>query len=83
MKTVYFKDPTKANIEAAATIIRSGGLLAIPTETAHGVGADALPQDAALRLLLAKGRPQDNPLIIHVPDSSWLERYCENVPPEA
>ena len=32
---------------------------------------------------LAKGRPQDNPLIIHVPDSSWLERYCENVPPEA
>ena len=83
MKTVYFKDPTKENIEAAAKIIRSGGLLAIPTETVYGLGADALNEDAVLRIFLAKGRPQDNPLIIHVPDSSWLERYCENVPPEA
>ena len=81
MKTVYFKDPTKENIEAAAKIIRSGGLLAIPTETVYGLGADALNEDAVLRMFLAKGRPQDNPLIIHVPDSSWLERYCENVPP--
>ena len=83
MKTVYFRDPTKENIEAAAKIIRDGGLLAIPTETVYGLGADALNEDAVLRIFLAKGRPQDNPLIIHVPDSSWLERYCENVPPEA
>ena len=83
MKTVYFKDPTNENIEAAAKIIRDGGLLAIPTETVYGLGADALNEDAVLRIFLAKGRPQDNPLIIHVPDSSWLARYCEAVPPEA
>ena len=72
MKTVYFRDPTKENIEAAAKIIRDGGLLAIPTETVYGLGADALNEDAVLRIFLAKGRPQDNPLIIHVPDSSVL-----------
>ena len=83
MKTVYFKDPTKENIEAAAKIIRDGGLLAIPTETVYGLGADALNEDAVLRIFLAKGRPQDNPLIIHVPDSSWLARYCQNVPDAA
>ena len=83
MKTVYFKDPTKENIEAAAKIIRNGGLLAIPTETVYGLGADALNEDAVLRIFLAKGRPQDNPLIIHVPDSSWLARYCQNVPDAA
>ena len=83
LKTVYFRDPTKENIKAAAKIIRDGGLLAIPTETVYGLGADALNEDAVLRIFLAKGRPQDNPLIIHVPDASWLERYCENVPQEA
>ena len=83
VKTVYFRDPTKENIEAAAKIIQDGGLLAIPTETVYGLGADALNEDAVLRIFLAKGRPQDNPLIIHVPDSSWLARYCEDVPPEA
>ena len=75
MKTVYFRDPTKENIEAAAKIIRDGGLLAIPTETVYGLGADALNEDAVLRIFLAKGRPQDNPLIIHVPDSSWKMYY--------
>lgn len=83
MKTVYFHEPTKENIEAAAGILRAGGLLAIPTETVYGLGADALNEDAVLHIFLAKGRPQDNPLIIHVPDSSWLERYCDNVPPTA
>ena len=62
MKTVYFRDPTKENIEAAAKIIRDGGLLAIPTETVYGLGADALNEDAVLRIFLAKGRPQDAPL---------------------
>ena len=83
MKTVYFRDPTKENIEAAAKIIRDGGLLAIPTETVYGLGADALNEDAVLRIFLAKGRPQDNPLIIHIPGPQWLPRYCEDVPPLA
>ena len=83
MKTVYFKEATKENIAAAAKIIRDGGLLAIPTETVYGLGANALDETAVLHIFEAKGRPQDNPLIIHVPDASWLERYCKSVPPEA
>ena len=80
MKTILFTEATTENIEAAAEIIRRGGLLGIPTETVYGLGADALNADACRRIYEAKGRPQDNPLIIHVPDSTWLSRYCENVP---
>lgn len=57
--------------------------MGIPTETVYGLGADALNEDAVSRIFLAKGRPQDNPLIIHVPDASWLESYCRDVPPAA
>jgi L-threonylcarbamoyladenylate synthase len=71
-------------VAAAAAIIRRGGLLGIPTETVYGLGADALNEDAVRRIFEAKGRPQDNPLIIHVPnDMSWLERYCRDVPQSA
>lgn len=83
MKTVYFQGASQQNIDAAARIVRAGGLLAIPTETVYGLGANALNEEAVTRIFEAKGRPQDNPLIIHVPDSSWLERYCAQVPPEA
>lgn len=65
---------------AAAEILRGGGLVAIPTETVYGLGADGLNADAVRRIFEAKGRPQDNPLILHVRDASWLDRYCENVP---
>lgn len=84
MNTIVFhpeSDP--AAIQEAAAILRRGGLLGIPTETVYGLGADALNEDAVVRIFLAKGRPQDNPLIIHVPDASWLERYCRDVPPAA
>ena len=84
MNTIVFhpeSDP--AAIQEAAAILRRGGLLGIPTETVYGLGADALNEDAVVRIFLAKGRPQDNPLIIHVPDASWLEQYCRDVPPEA
>ena len=57
------------SIARAGDILRRGGLVAFPTETVYGLGADALNEDAVLRIFLAKGRPQDNPLIIHVPDS--------------
>ena len=83
MNTIYFTEPTTENITAAAAIIRTGGLLGIPTETVYGLGANALDETAVLHIFEAKGRPQDNPLIIHVPDASWLERYCENVPASA
>ena len=64
MKTVYFKEATQETITAAAAIIRRGGLLAIPTETVYGLGANALDETAVLHIFEAKGRPQDNPLII-------------------
>ena len=74
----------KNYIEDCAAIIRAGGLLGIPTETVYGLGANALNEDAVARIFQAKGRPQDNPLIIHVPnDIAWLGRYCREVPPEA
>lgn len=83
MKTILFTKPSAENIAQAAEILRRGGLLGIPTETVYGLGANALDPDACRRIYEAKGRPQDNPLIIHVPDSSWLARYCENVPESA
>ena len=83
VNTILFTENTKENIERAAEIIRRGGLLGIPTETVYGLGANALNADACRRIYEAKGRPQDNPLIIHVPDASWLSRYCEKVPESA
>ena len=91
METLIFdlkdtKRPQKEvddQIEAAAKIIRDGGLLGIPTETVYGLGANALNPEAVKKIFEAKGRPQDNPLIIHVPGPQWLLRYCEDVPPIA
>lgn len=81
MKTrVFYPEKDHNAIAEAAEIIRKGGLLGIPTETVYGLGADALNEQAVARIFEAKGRPQDNPLILHVPSSSWLERYCHDVP---
>ena len=70
----------QSDIAAAAEILRGGGLLAIPTETVYGLGANGLDSAAVRRIFEAKGRPQDNPLILHIPEASWLTRYCEEVP---
>lgn len=84
MKTRVFHPENGENeIIEAAEILRSGGLLGIPTETVYGLGANALNEDAVLHIFQAKGRPQDNPLILHVPDAGWLERYCREVPETA
>jgi L-threonylcarbamoyladenylate synthase len=83
LKTRVFKIDSENDgerIRAAAEIIKSGGLLAIPTETVYGLGADGLNAAAVRRIFEAKGRPQDNPLILHVPSAEWLQRYCEDVP---
>ena len=74
---------TEKDIEAAAAILRAGGLVGIPTETVYGLGANGLDPAAVRRIFKAKGRPQDNPLILHIPDPSWLERYCRDVPAAA
>ena len=70
-------------IGAAAKILQDGGLVGIPTETVYGLGANALDGTAVKRIFEAKGRPQDNPLIIHVTGAQWLPRYCADVPPLA
>ena len=87
MKTEIFHitDPgaQQGEIETAAAILRDGGLLGIPTETVYGLGANGLNTDAVRRIFEAKGRPQDNPLILHIPEAGWLTRYCRNIPPAA
>lgn len=66
-------------IAEAAKIIKDGGIVAFPTETVYGLGADALNEEAVKKIFIAKGRPQDNPLIVHVA-SKDIEAYVENVP---
>ena len=83
VQTEFFTGTSPETIKRCAEIIRNGGLLGIPTETVYGLGADALNEGAVRRIFEAKGRPQDNPLIIHVADASWISRYCENVPESA
>ena len=87
MKTQIFHitDPAaqREEVEAAAEIIRRGGLLGIPTETVYGLGANGLNTQAVTHIFEAKGRPQDNPLILHIPKVAWLTRYCRNIPPAA
>ena len=84
MKTIVFHPETdNTAIQQAAAILRHGGLLGIPTETVYGLGANALDETAVLHIFEAKGRPQDNPLILHVPGADWLELYCHDIPPVA
>lgn len=80
MKTLLL---TEQDISAAAAILRGGGLLGIPTETVYGLGANGLNPEAVRHIFEAKGRPQDNPLILHIPDATWLRQYCKNVPQTA
>ncbi len=77
VKTQYL---TQREIAQAAQILRSGGLVGLPTETVYGLGANGLDAAAVERIFEAKGRPQDNPLILHIPEAGWLDRYCEEVP---
>ena len=91
MQTLYFdlrdtKGPQKGveeKISAAAKILRDGGLLGIPTETVYGLAANGLDEKAVRRIFEAKGRPQDNPLILTIPGQQWLPRYCRDIPPLA
>ena len=69
-KDTLILKPTKDNIELAVKIIRDGGLVAFPTETVYGLGADAMNADAVGRIYEAKGRPSDNPMIVHISRAS-------------
>jgi L-threonylcarbamoyladenylate synthase len=65
-----------AGIEAAASILRAGGLVALPTETVYGLGANALDPRAVRDIFAAKGRPADDPVIVHLAEASELERVA-------
>ena len=74
------KHLTQNEIQTAAELLREGGLVGIPTETVYGLGANGLDTKAVADIFAAKGRPQDNPLILHIPEAGWLERYCRDIP---
>ncbi len=75
--------PTPENLERAAQIIRSGGLVAFPTETVYGLGANALEATAVAKIFEAKRRPSFDPLIVHVADREMLPVVVREVPPLA
>ena len=87
MKTLVEKiDENQIEIEkikSAACIIREGGLVAFPTETVYGLGADALNPEASKRIYEAKGRPSDNPLIVHIADFEALKSIATGIPEKA
>lgn len=74
------KHPDAGVIAAAARVIVEGGLVAFPTETVYGLGADALNSEAVRGIFAAKGRPSDNPLIVHVADVEQLAELTRDLP---
>lgn len=73
--------PDSANI--AAKLICDGQLVAIPTETVYGLGANGLDPEAVAKIFITKGRPQDNPLILHIADPEQMELVCKDIPESA
>lgn len=80
MKTRLLSAADPETPKLAAEIIRRGGLVAIPTETVYGLGADGLNPAAVDKIFEAKGRPGDNPLILHVTGAAQIALFCHDVP---
>ncbi|MCD8013431.1 MAG: threonylcarbamoyl-AMP synthase [Lachnospiraceae bacterium] len=86
MKTVLedMRDGVRMDgIRRAGEILLSGGLVAFPTETVYGLGANALDPEASAKIYRAKGRPSDNPLIVHIADWEAIGRIAAEIPPKA
>ena len=83
MNTLCLSAADPSTPAMAAAIIRRGGLVAIPTETVYGLGADGLNEEAVASIFAAKGRPQDNPLILHVAEPGEIEKFCHSIPKAA
>ena len=67
------------DIRKAAKVIRTGGIVLFPTETVYGIGANGLNDEAVKKIFIAKGRKQDNPLILHISDMDMLPQIAENI----
>ncbi len=74
---------SRGDTELAGKILKNGGIVAIPTETVYGLAANAFDPAAIKKIFEAKGRPQDNPLIVHIWEIGQLETLCRDIPPEA
>ena len=87
METEYIKlnpaSPDPQVIRRAGDILKRGGLVAFPTETVYGLGGDALNREAARKIYAAKGRPSNNPLIVHIADMEHLETIATEIPEKA
>ena len=83
MKTFVLPAAAAETAEKAAQIIKNGGLVALPTETVYGLGANGLDPEAVAKIFIAKGRPQDNPLILHLSCAEEMEHYCHSIPESA
>lgn len=87
MQTIYEKadltDTDRTWLKTAADILKNGGLVAFPTETVYGLGGDALNPEASGKIYSAKGRPSDNPLIVHIADMAALYGIVKDVPEQA
>ena len=83
MKTLYLSADDVQTPIRAAEIIKKGGLVAIPTETVYGLGANGLDEQAVAKIFEAKGRPQDNPLILHVDSPERIVDYAHHSPQAA
>ena len=79
METILLSD-NEPQLERAAELIKRGEIVGIPTETVYGLGADASNEEAVRKVFAAKGRPADNPLIVHLADFSQAERYTTSIP---
>jgi L-threonylcarbamoyladenylate synthase len=83
MQTLYLSAESSETAQIAANILKNGGLVAIPTETVYGLGANGLDEGAVAKIFEAKGRPQDNPLILHISGPEQIELFCHHIPQKA
>ena len=83
MKTLVLSAQAPETAGIAANLIQQGCLVAIPTETVYGLGANGLDEQAVAKIFEVKGRPQDNPLILHVAETAEIERFCHTIPQAA
>ncbi len=74
---------SEQDIKNAVAVLRSGGLVAFPTETVYGLGADASNPEALKKIFAAKGRPHDHPLIVHIADAVQLSNWARDIPAQA
>lgn len=74
---------TEKNLSQGTEILQNGGLVGLPTETVYGLASNGLNPQAVEKIFQVKGRPADNPLILHIASADWMSRYCKNIPPEA